>query len=161
MTTRPAPGQIARSLIDANRYMALGTVDPDGRPRVSPVYYAPDGYHLVYWFSSPEAQHSRNIAERPDISSVIFDSTAEIGAGQAVYLKARAEQVPDDELEQCVAVASRPRFPGLVAFGADDLRPPAPLRLYRARVVEHSIHIPGRDPDYGRGIDHRMTVTLV
>ena len=33
---------------------------------------------------------------------VVFDSAAEIGSGQAVYLIARAEVVPDDELEGCL-----------------------------------------------------------
>jgi hypothetical protein len=30
---------MARRVIDANHYMTLGTIDPDGRPRPSPVYY--------------------------------------------------------------------------------------------------------------------------
>ena len=32
------PDALAKHLIDSNRYKVLGTVDPDGRPRVSPVY---------------------------------------------------------------------------------------------------------------------------
>jgi hypothetical protein len=154
------PAQAARELIDTNRYMALGTVDPDGRPRVSPVYYAPDGYSAVYWISSPKAHHSVNIADRPDVSMAIFDSGAAIGAARAVYLKATAERVPDDELEQCVDVACRARFPEQSVFPIEELRAPAELRLYRAHVVEHSIHVRGSDPDYGRGVDSRMTVTL-
>ncbi|MFC5823691.1 pyridoxamine 5'-phosphate oxidase family protein [Nonomuraea insulae] len=83
--------ELARHIIDTNRYMVLGTVDPDGRPRVSPVYFAPDGYGEVFWISSPESHHSRNIAERPEISIVIFDSTVPVGGGaQAVYLLATA-----------------------------------------------------------------------
>ncbi|RZS29840.1 pyridoxamine 5'-phosphate oxidase [Herbihabitans rhizosphaerae] len=150
----------ARTLIDANRYMVLGTVDPDGRPRVSPVYFAPDGFSLVYWFSSPESHHSRNIAERPEISIVIFDSTAEIGAGQAVYLIASAEQVPDDELESCLDAANGRQFAGLRAFTADELRAPGDLRLYRARVSEHEVHVPGRHPVHGTGIDRRVAISL-
>jgi nitroimidazol reductase NimA-like FMN-containing flavoprotein (pyridoxamine 5'-phosphate oxidase superfamily) len=160
MAASYVPEDRARELIDTNRYMALGTVDPDGRPRVSPVYYAPDGYSTVYWISSTEAQHSRNVAERPDISMVMFDSTAPIGSGRAVYLKARGTRVPDDELDQCVDVACRARFPEQKPFPADELRPPGHLRLYRADVTEHSIHVPGGDPDFGKGIDHRMLVDL-
>jgi hypothetical protein len=33
---------------------------------------------------------------------VVFDSAADIGSGQAVYLIARAEVVPDDDLEGCL-----------------------------------------------------------
>jgi nitroimidazol reductase NimA-like FMN-containing flavoprotein (pyridoxamine 5'-phosphate oxidase superfamily) len=154
------PDAEARDLIDTTRYMVLGTVDPDGRPRVSPVYFSPDGYTTVYWISSHESHHSRNIGERPEVSMVVFDSTAEIGQGRAVYMIATAEQVPDDELEQCLATAFRPRFPGLRQYTAAEMRDPEVFRLYRARVSEHSVHIPGRNPEYGTGVDRRMVVKL-
>jgi nitroimidazol reductase NimA-like FMN-containing flavoprotein (pyridoxamine 5'-phosphate oxidase superfamily) len=151
---------MAEDLIDTTRYMVLGTVDPDGRPRVSPVYFAPDGYDVIYWISSPESHHSRNVAERPDVSLVVFDSTAQIGAGRAVYMVARAEQIPEQELDRHVDVACRARFPEQQPFPVERLRPPAPLRLYRAAVTEHSVHIAGRHPTYGRGVDSRMVVNL-
>jgi hypothetical protein len=154
------PADVAKELIDSNRYMVLGTVDPDGRPRVSPVYYAPDGYSTLYWISSPDSHHSRNLADRPEVSMVVFDSTAAIGAGRAVYLIATGERVPDDELESCAAVACRARFPEQSPFPVEELLPGARLRLYRARVTEHAIHIRGSDPQYGQGIDSRMAVSL-
>jgi nitroimidazol reductase NimA-like FMN-containing flavoprotein (pyridoxamine 5'-phosphate oxidase superfamily) len=154
------PEELARQLIDSNRYMVLGTVDPDGRPRVSPVYFAPDGYSSVYWVSSVESHHSQNMAERPEVSMVVFDSAAEIGKGQAVYLIARAEVVPDDELESCLDAVTWTRFPGLRQFDATELREPELWRLYRAHITEHSIHVPGRDPEYGTGTDRRMSVDL-
>ena len=45
----------ARTLVAGNRYVVLGTVDPDGRPWTSPVYFSADGdlYMLEYgtaWF---------------------------------------------------------------------------------------------------------------
>jgi hypothetical protein len=46
------------------------------------VYYAPEGYAKFYWVSSPEATHSRNLMTRPEVSIVIFDSQAPVGAGQ-------------------------------------------------------------------------------
>jgi predicted pyridoxine 5'-phosphate oxidase superfamily flavin-nucleotide-binding protein len=33
----------ALAMLDANRYLVLGTIDPDGRPWTSPVYFAADG----------------------------------------------------------------------------------------------------------------------
>jgi hypothetical protein len=41
-------GAIARAIIDSNMYMTLGTADENGRPWVSPVYYAPEGYVEIY-----------------------------------------------------------------------------------------------------------------
>lgn len=151
---------MARTIIDSTRYMALGTTDPDGRARVSPVYYAPRGYGEVFWISSTQTHHSRNIAERPHVSMAIFDSTAPIGTAQAVYLKATAEVLPDEEFEEWVEFACRPRFPEQKVFPREELQAPAQFRLYRARVSEHSVHIRGSDPEYGTGSDSRLVVTL-
>ena len=74
----------ARAIIDSNFYMTLGTADENGRPWVSPVYYAHEGYANFYWVSSPEATHSRKIAARPEVSMVIFDSRTPVGCGQGV-----------------------------------------------------------------------------
>jgi len=41
-------GTIARTIIDTNFYMTLGTADENGRPWVSPVYYAHQGYANFY-----------------------------------------------------------------------------------------------------------------
>ena len=73
-------GTIAKLIVDSNLYMTLATADENGRLWASPVYYAHEGYARFYWVSSPEATHSRNIASRPEIAIVIFDSQAPIGA---------------------------------------------------------------------------------
>src|SRR5215208_2508025 len=65
-------GAAARPIIDSNFYMTLGTADEEGRPWVSPVYYAAEGYAKFYWVSSPEATHSRNLAVRPEVGIAIF-----------------------------------------------------------------------------------------
>jgi hypothetical protein len=88
----------ARAIIDANLYLVLATADGTGRPWSSPVYFAHDGYAEFLWVSAPEAAHSRNIAARPQIGIVIFDSHAPIGTGQGVYMSAVAEQVGGDDL---------------------------------------------------------------
>jgi hypothetical protein len=151
--------EMARQVIDGNRYMTMGTAGPDGRPRVSPVYFTHVGYRDFYWVSSPDAHHSRNIAERgPAISLVIFDSTAEIGQGRAVYVDADAAQVPDEELAARCAEAFPAVAPGAVRFTPADLSGDAQLRLYRAGATCVEVHIPGRDPRYGTGIDSRRRV---
>ena len=40
MTHEQDLGALARSIVDANRFMALGTADASGTPWVSPVWYA-------------------------------------------------------------------------------------------------------------------------
>ena len=154
-------GAIARAIIDANLYMTLGTADETGRPWVSPVYYASAGYTQFYWVSSPEATHSRNLATRPQISIVIFDSQAPIGTGQAVYMSTIAEELTGVELERGIAIFSR----GSEARGApewkpEDVRPPAVYRLYRATASEHWVLEPAGHPVHGRTGNHRTPVTV-
>jgi hypothetical protein len=84
---------VARDIIDSNAYMTLATADENGLPWASPVWYAAEGYAHFYWVSSPEARHSRNVAARPEVSIVIFDSQAPVGTGQGVYVSAIAEEL--------------------------------------------------------------------
>src|SRR3954447_15693147 len=93
----------ARRLLDTNRYMTLATADASGRPWVSPVWFAPAGEDELLWVSSPDRRHSQNVAARPQIAIVIFDSTARVGEAEALYLEASAERVPDAELEAAMA----------------------------------------------------------
>jgi nitroimidazol reductase NimA-like FMN-containing flavoprotein (pyridoxamine 5'-phosphate oxidase superfamily) len=145
---------VARGIIDDNRYMALGTADETGRPWVSPVYYAPDGYRTLYWVSSPERRHSRNVAVRPEVSIVVFNSQVAIGEGQAVYMAARAAELTGEELERGIetfsAVSQRH---GAKAWTIEDVRPPAALRLYRATVSEHWVLDPEKRPDERTPVD--------
>jgi len=147
--------EMARQAIDSNKYMTLGTIGPDGRPRVSPVYFTHVGYRDFYWVSSPDARHSRNVAERPDVAIVVFDSTAAIGQGRAAYVDAVAAEVPHDELPRRCAEAFGDTAPGAVAFTPDELSGDAELRLYLARATAVDVHIRGSDPHFGTGIDSR------
>ncbi|MGH2542746.1 MAG: pyridoxamine 5'-phosphate oxidase family protein, partial [Ardenticatenaceae bacterium] len=148
-------GAIARAIIDANLYMTLGTADEMGQPWVSPVYYASAGYTEFFWVSSPEATHSRNLAARPQISIVIFDSQAPIGTGQAVYMSAFAEELTGAGLDRGIAIFSHSsEAHGAREWKREDVQPPAVYRLYRATASEHSVLEPGSHPD------RRMPVTV-
>jgi nitroimidazol reductase NimA-like FMN-containing flavoprotein (pyridoxamine 5'-phosphate oxidase superfamily) len=86
-------------LIKASRYMVLATADAAGVPWASPVWFATEDDQVFYWISDPNARHSRNIAARPEIAIVIFDSTVTPGDAEAVYMEARAEQCGTDGFE--------------------------------------------------------------
>lgn len=151
------PG-LARTTLANNRFMVLGTVDPTGRPRVSPVWFSLVDHRVVYWLSSPDAHHSRNIAERPEVSIVVFDSSAAPHTGQAVYLEATADRVPDEELGQACAEAFR-GVDDALSFTPETLQN-EPFVLYRARITASEIHVRGRDFGDGSGADRRVPVRL-
>jgi nitroimidazol reductase NimA-like FMN-containing flavoprotein (pyridoxamine 5'-phosphate oxidase superfamily) len=134
----------AAAVFAANRYMVLGTADADGRPWTTPVWYAREGYDELYWVSSPQTRHSRNIAARPQISVVVFDSQVPVGAAAAVYMDATATQLTGAALERGLEVFAREgAAQGLRPWTLDDVTAPAKHRLYRAAVTEHWVLGPG------------------
>lgn len=117
--------------------MTLATADASGLPWASPVWYAAASYRDLLWVSSPEARHSRNIAQRPQLAIVIFDSH-EPGDWKSVYMSAVAEEVAD--VEEGIEIYSRRSVAqGLPAWARTDVVPPARHRLYRATVGEHFV----------------------
>jgi hypothetical protein len=134
---------LAREIIDSNRFMTLATADGRGLPWASPVYYAAVGYSQFLWVSDPGARHSRNLAERPQLGIVIFDSQVPLGAGKGVYMSAHAEQLAGGELEPGIeSFSAASQRHGGVAWTTADVLPPARHRLYRATVSEQFVLSP-------------------
>jgi nitroimidazol reductase NimA-like FMN-containing flavoprotein (pyridoxamine 5'-phosphate oxidase superfamily) len=153
--------ELARAVIDSNSYMALGTADESGRPWVSPVWFASDDYRQFHWVSSPEAQHSRNLAARPEVAIAIYDSSRIPGTAEAVYMTGRAEELTGDELDRGIEVFGRVSRKDIDrVWSLSDVQPPSLFRLYRATASEHFVLIRGRDPERGSGVDRREPVSL-
>jgi Pyridoxamine 5'-phosphate oxidase len=149
MPTTGASELTARAIIDDNLYLVLATADSTGRPWSSPVYFAHDGYAEFLWVSSPEAEHSRNIATRPQVGIVIFDSHAPIGTGQGVYMSATAEQVGSDNLTRGIEVFSQRSIRhGAAPWTVKDVQAESGLRLYRAAAESYSILAKDGQPDH-------------
>ena len=128
----------AREIVDSNRYMTLATADGRGQPWASPVWYAHDSYTEFLWASKPDARHSRNIAARPEVGIVIFDSTVPEGDAVAVYLEASGEELTGSDAARAVATYSRKsEAAGLSGWTTTDITAPAAHRLYRATASEH------------------------
>jgi pyridoxamine 5'-phosphate oxidase-like protein len=151
----------ARSVIDSNRYMAVGTADAAGHPWVTPVWFASEDYRNFHWVSAPDSKHSRNLATHPEVAIAIFDSSVPVGAAQAVYMKGLAKELTGDELEPGLEVFDRVSREDIGrAWGLHDVRGSALLRLYRVTVSEHWVLIRGRDPERGSGVDRSEQVSI-
>lgn len=121
----------ARAILDEGRFMTLATSGADGVPWASPVWYAPDGYGELLWVSRPETRHSRNLAARPELAIVVFDSRQTPGGDvQAVYMEGRAALADPARIatfsERSVA-QGMPEWPVV----------PEHLRLYVATISRH------------------------
>ena len=83
--------------------MTMATAGADGDPWVSPVYFAAGDRDGLLWVSEPGTRHSLNIAARPRIAVVIFDSRVAIGEAQALYGSGEAAEVAGEQLETAIA----------------------------------------------------------
>ena len=152
----------ARMIIDENLYVTLGTADADGTPWVSPVYFATADYVEFYWTSSEDAAHSRNIAHRPQVSMVIFDSTVPPYHGRAVYLSATASELTGRDLDRGLGVYPGSKRRDAARIDLADVTAPSPWRLYRATVSEAYVLCPREPrqpcPLHSIAADHRAPV---
>ena len=131
----------AWAVIDANRYMTLGTVDADGRPRVTPVFFAAVDHRELVWVSDPRSVHSRNLAARPHVAIVIFDSTIPLETeGYGVYVTATADRPAGEARDRALeALVRRSEAHGGRRWTPELVEPPARMRVYRA--VAHALDV--------------------
>jgi nitroimidazol reductase NimA-like FMN-containing flavoprotein (pyridoxamine 5'-phosphate oxidase superfamily) len=152
--TGPA-AQAVRDIIEANRYLVLASADAAGRPWSSPVYFAHIGLAEFFWVSSPDVTHSRNIAVRPEVGIVVFDSQVAVGAGQGVYMSAVAKLLDEGETARGIEAFSRRSVAdGDEEWTSEDVRTGAGLCLYQATADSHWILAKDGQPD------HRVPVPL-
>lgn len=147
----------AKSLLIGNVYLTLGTINADGSPWTTPLYFAYDDELCLYWVSPKNAQHSENIRKNPLASLVVFDSHAPKWTGVGLYMTASVNELVDEaealkglSLEFARLQDPLPDIAGFVSEGA--------YRVYRATItqlwVTHDIEVDGKT------IDARVPVEL-
>lgn len=83
----------AIEIIRGNIYMTIASASKNGKPWISPVFFAYDQHYNLYWVSNKNSRHSDLIRENPQVAVVIFDSRAPEGEGDGVYFEAKVEEL--------------------------------------------------------------------
>ena len=142
-----------RSVIDANRFMTLATADEQGVPWATPVWFTCPDERRFLWVSVPTTRHSRNIASRPEVAIVIYDSRTTPAERQAVYVEATATELAGAEVDAGIAAFSRESVSqGLSEWSRKDVTVAGRFRLYQATATECFI--------LADGVDERLSVPL-
>ena len=84
-----------RQLLDENILGAVGTVNENGSPWVTPVHVFFDN-DAIYWFSHAKAQHSQNIAREARVSVTVWSPDESKGI-KGVYLNGLVQTLSGDE----------------------------------------------------------------
>jgi len=131
---------LGRAIVAANLYMVLGTADAEGHPWVSPVYFAHADFDEFFWVSSPETQHSRNIAAAAgDRHRRLRLARRDRHRPGRLYVCCR-EELAGSERERAIEVFSRRSLEhGGRPWSVEDVHPPARLRPYRATAAAHYV----------------------
>ena len=93
----------AKQIIADNIYMTVATASLDGKPWISPVFFAYDDRYNFFWVSNKNSLHSRLIRSNSQVAIVVFDSTAPEGDGDGVYFEAEVFELEDKgEIESAI-----------------------------------------------------------
>jgi hypothetical protein len=150
----------AKDLLKTALHIAIATVNEDGSPHNSPVFYAcsPDLQH-IYWGTHPQSQHSKNIARTGQVFAVLYDA---ITAG-GLYLRADdAHILEGDELKTGLAVINkaRRRHKKEGDLPLENYVGEAPQRLYGATIQQLWVNLNERDSATGYIMrDYRQEIT--
>ena len=144
-------------VLEANRYLVLGTAAEDGRPWVTPLFFALLDADRVCWVSSPDSRHSRNIIHRAAVAITVFDSGVGVGRAEAAFFDADAARVTPAETNAAL-LALNSRLNQDKQLSDDDLQPRGPLLVYQATMRHRYLLVRGGNPDFGNAVD--MTVEV-
>jgi pyridoxine/pyridoxamine 5'-phosphate oxidase len=120
----------ARRILAATTYLVLATVDGDGRPWATPLWFAARDLTELVWVSRPETRHSVTIAARPAVAITVFDSTVPVGAAAAFYAEAEAAEA---DLAALAVFNARARAQGIGEWSEQDVS--GRFRLYSAHLT--------------------------
>ncbi|MGC8884544.1 MAG: pyridoxamine 5'-phosphate oxidase family protein [Bryobacteraceae bacterium] len=83
----------AALLLDSQRAMVLSVATADGGSHAAPVYFVRAGGFALYWLSSPESLHSREIARTGAAAAAVFRPSRRWTDLRGIQMRGRASRV--------------------------------------------------------------------
>jgi uncharacterized protein YhbP (UPF0306 family) len=115
MTAPPLPDEmrpVLRAFLAGQSTMALGTAGlSDGRPQVTPLFFASDDDLNLYWISDPESRHSANLTDWDDAAAAIYAQTWEWTGIKGVQLEGDALSVEGGDERKRALALYQAKFP--------------------------------------------------
>ena len=147
----------AKEIIGQIKYATIASVSENGLPWNAPVFTAFDEQYNFYFGTHKDSQKAKNIRANGRVFLVIYDSTVPVGTGEAVYIKASAQEVSDpSELRRIFELLKERRKATYWGFAALDAN--GPIRLYKATPEQAWMNDAGSKN--GHYIDTRTKIRL-
>ncbi len=135
---------IAKALLASVRFVSVATVNEDGGPHNSPLFFIPDPkLEYFYWGSHPGSLHSKNILRTGKLFAVIYDERG------GLYMEAEGGHILEGQdfktaLEVHNAVRARyGKRPLTFEYYSGD----NPQRMWAAKIVRFSVNTEERGKD--------------
>jgi uncharacterized protein YhbP (UPF0306 family) len=87
-----------RALLERETTLVLATTANDGSPIATPLFYYPDAELNLYWLSSAESRHSRNLLARPRVAVAVFAPVTDWKEVRGVQMEGMASAASDDAI---------------------------------------------------------------
>lgn len=163
--------QKAQQIIEENLYMTISVATKDGDPWISNLFYSVDKKYNFYWYSSKDSNHSKILKENPTAAISIFNSTAKGDDADAVYMKAKVEEITDklELIKGLTTYGKKMLRTGFAESKAqierfvnqhNDFEGVSKLRLYKATPVKSWKLAPSEEFN-GKYIDGRIEIDLI
>lgn len=142
-------------ILSSVRYATISTADENGKGWAAPVWYVFDEEKNLYWWSSIDSQHSKNIGRDGEVYITIFNSSAPEGEGLGLYIRANAEQVPDEKLDKVIELynSTTTQF----KLDRENTTGNAPTRLYQATPTSIQVNDGIETDGFYQDIRHNLT----
>jgi nitroimidazol reductase NimA-like FMN-containing flavoprotein (pyridoxamine 5'-phosphate oxidase superfamily) len=155
--------QMFERIIDDNLYLSLATVDSNGNPWISNVFFA-YGEGKLYWYSRKDADHSINIKHNSNVAISIYNSTKTGDDVEALYIKGVAHEISqNNELISGLKLYAGKSFNTLserrkFILSKRDFLFDSRLRMYCVEIIEVHILAPSEILN-GKYLDFRKDIT--
>jgi uncharacterized protein YhbP (UPF0306 family) len=147
-----------KQLLTKAHNAALATVNEDGSPHNSPVFWVYDAnFAHVYWASHPATQHSRNVKCTGKAFMVVYD--AFVGGGLYIRLE-DVRELAGEELAAALAIfnTKRLRLKKGEAIKSDFYGGVSEQKMYSASITKLWVNLVERDAQGVHQRDYRQEI---
>jgi uncharacterized protein YhbP (UPF0306 family) len=92
------------ALLTETHDLTLATLDPDGKPRATPLFFAFDDQATLYFLSERDTQHCRNLEREPFVAAALYPDVSDWRQLRGLQIKGLAAAVPTPDIEAALAI---------------------------------------------------------
>lgn len=105
-----------RAFLESQSTLALATVNANGQPEVTPIFYVSDETLALYWLSATSSRHSLNLTAQPRVAATIYPAVWGWNDIRGVQIEGEAQAVTDERVREQILSRYLEKFPLPPAF---------------------------------------------